>query len=282
MMIELTTEAKRCLDDYLGEMRTSLRGCPTVNNFDVERDVKEHIEKSLADAPTPVDSPALRAVLEQLGSPSQWIPEEDLPWKRKLRLGVHRVVKHLRSGPEDFRLAYLSIGLLVAAGFILPYDPDSPLMFMCACLSFLFSRAALATESDHQELGAQRWLLYPVLLLVYVPLAFTLLSWAAVIALPVGDELHERVEPLGQFSFEMVAAYASVTSTALWWFLLGLVLWRWPALVRNVFYPFVNGFRGRHGLILAAVGLLLLLGVLALGERSIPGGWRGLAGGWSG
>ena len=83
-MIELTDDARKCLDDYLGEMRASLAGCRSVDSLDVERDVMEHIEKSLAEAPSPVESAALEAVLEQLGSPSQWIPEEELSWWRKL------------------------------------------------------------------------------------------------------------------------------------------------------------------------------------------------------
>lgn len=272
-MIELTTAAQKCLDDYLGEMRASLRACPSVDGSDVERDVMEHIEKSLAEDPSPVDSPALCAVLDQLGSPSRWIPAEELSWQRRLRLGTDRLLKRLWSGPEDFRLGYLSTGLLALAGLLLGADPDSPLVLICVGVSFLFARAALAADSDHRRLGAQRWLLYPVLILVYSPLALAVLLWTAMAAIPLADELHENAEPLGRFSFEIVAAHSVVTSTALWWFVLGLVLWRWPVLVHNTFYPFANGFRGRYGLILAAVGLLVFVGALGLGWAAVSGDW---------
>ena len=263
-MIALTADAQKCLDAYLGEMRTSLRGCPSVDSSDVERDVTEHIEKSLAEAPTPVDSPALRAVLQQLGSPSQWIPEEDLSWRRLLRLGTRRLLTRLRSGPEDFRLVYLSIGLFALAIVLFTADAGRAWVLICVGFSFLFARAALTAESASAQLGAQRWLLYPVLILVYVPLALGLLLWT-VAATPLADLLHEEVEALGRFPFEVLAVHFTTTCTALWWFVLGLVLWRCPGLVRNTFYPFASGFRGRHGLVLGGFGFLVLIGAVAIG-----------------
>ncbi len=264
-MIALTADAQKCLDAYLGEMRASLRGCPSVDSSDVERDVTEHIEKSLAEAPTPVDSPALRAVLDRLGSPSQWIPEEDLSWRRRLRLGTRRLLNRLWSGPEDFRLAYLSIGLFALAILLIAADAGPAWVLICVAFSFLFVRAALAAESASAELRAQRWLLYPVLILVYPPLASALLFWVVVPGANVGDLLRTELGLVGRFPVEILATYSAVTSTALWWFVLGLVLWRWPGLVRNTFYPFASGFRGRHGLVLGGFGFLVLVGALAIG-----------------
>jgi hypothetical protein len=237
-----------------------------VDSSDVERDVTEHIEKSLAEAPTPVDSPALRAVLDQLGSPSQWIPEEDLSWRRRLRLGTRRVLNRLWSGPEDFRLAYLSIGLFALAILLFTAIASPAWGLICVGFSFLFARAALAAESASQDLGAQRWLLYPVLILVYLPLALLLLLWTVAVT-PLVDLAQEEVEPLGRIPFEMLAIHFAASFTALWWLVLGLVLWRWPRLVRNTFYPFANGFGGRHSVALGLVGLLIL--VVAV----VVGGW---------
>jgi hypothetical protein len=271
-MIELTADAQKCLDAYLGEMRASLAGCPSVDSSDVERDVMEHIDNSLSEAPTPVDSPALDAVLDQLGSPSQWIPEEELSWGRKLRFEARRVLTRLYSGPEDFRLAYLSIGLFALAILLTTADAGSAWVLICVGFSFLFARAALAAESASQQLGAQRWLLYPVLILVYVPLALGLLLWTVGPTPPLADLLHGEVEPLGRFPFEMLAAHLTVTSTALWWLLLGLVVWRWPALARNTFHPFADGFGGRHGVLLGLVGLLILAVAVVVGALTLWGG----------
>jgi hypothetical protein len=90
-MIELTSPAQKHLDSYLGELRTTLAGCRSVDSFDVERDVMEHIEKSLSEAATPVDLSALSDVLERLGSPSQWIPEEELSWRRKAFVRLRQI-----------------------------------------------------------------------------------------------------------------------------------------------------------------------------------------------
>ena len=135
-MIELTTRAHKHLDRYLGEVRASLAACPSVDSVDVERDVREHIDKSLSESPKPVDLPDLARVLEQLGSPSQWVTEEELPWRRKLRLRIRRIVTRLCSGPEDFRLAYLSIALFALALFTFAAGA-APLAFFFFGFSFL-------------------------------------------------------------------------------------------------------------------------------------------------
>ena len=49
-MIELTEAARNCLDQYLSELRVSLAGCPSVSRSEVESDVMQHIETSLAGA----------------------------------------------------------------------------------------------------------------------------------------------------------------------------------------------------------------------------------------
>lgn len=274
-MVELTTAAKRCLDDYLGEMRASLRGCPSVDSADVERDVTEHIEKSLAEAPSPVESSALQEVLEQLGSPSQWIPEEELSWWRKL-------VVAWRSGPEDFRLGYISIAILGAGALSLGLEAPPAIPFVCVVFSFLFSRAAVAAAADPAELGPQRWLLYPALISVYFIFLACVLFWPVVPACALADpsveaeftfhditELEPRSEPLRTGVSEGIplsirlSTLFGIASTAFWWFLLGLVGWRWPVLVRNTFYPFANGFRGLHAIVFGGFGLLVFVGMLA-------------------
>ena len=145
------------------------------------------------------------------------------------------------------------------------------MMLICVGVSFLFARAALAIDSDHQRLGAQRWLLYPVLILIYLPLALALLLWTVGFMPLLADLLHKDVETLGRFPSPVLAVHLTVTFTALWWFLLGLVLWRRPGLVRNTFYPFTNGFRGGHGLMFGAFGFLILVGALVLGGWVLSG-----------
>ena len=62
-MVELTDAARRCLDEYLAEVRSSLRHCPSVDVAEIERDVVEHIQHALSGTEEAVDAPELRGVL---------------------------------------------------------------------------------------------------------------------------------------------------------------------------------------------------------------------------
>ena len=156
-MKTFTEDARKHLDKYLQQIRIYLQGCQSVDADEVERDVMEHIEEALEGAEEPVSFNALDAVLKRLGHPSQWVPIEELPWWRRMTF-------RLRTGPEDWRLAYLSIGILVL-GILF-----GRLFFLAILASFCVSRAALSMVEDPNELGAQKWLIYPSLILVYISL----------------------------------------------------------------------------------------------------------------
>ena len=275
MMIELTVGAERHLNEYLGELRASLADCPSVSIEDVERDVTEHIEKSLSEAPTPADLPALREVLEQLGSPSQWIPVEELSWKRRCRLMLRRgrlasrqALLQLRSGPEDYRLAYLSIATLALAILLIEAEAEPLWSIAFLGLSFIFARASLAAAGTPEALGSQRWLVYPVLVLVYSSLAAGLLLWTLPVALVAALEIDHPIW-YEQYPVWIIRGHFFAASIALWWMLLGAICWRWPALVQNTFYPLGAGFRRWHGLLLGIVGLLILIVTMAFGRSMI-------------
>src|SRR5205823_4793560 len=102
------------------------------------RDVRGHIEAELAGQPEPIGAGSLRAVLDRLGSPGTWVPAEELP-------GWRRVLGRLRSGPEDWRLAYLTLAgsilgplLFLSGPFLWPLEP------ILMITSFLMARATLA------------------------------------------------------------------------------------------------------------------------------------------
>lgn len=249
-MIALTDEAQARLDFYLGQVRLSLRGHRSVEPAEVERDIAEHIEGELSGVGRPVPAAELDKVLRQLGSPEQWVPAEDLVWWRKSLL-------RLRVGPEDWRLAYLSLGLLVL-GFFVP-----PFLALAIPAAFLLARAAVALAGERGEaLGAQRWLLYPALLLVYAPAAVALLGWPvpALFAFSAwwsGRPLPEAFPDLRAWIPEV--GWAAL-ATGVWLLLLSLVSARLPRLLDTLFAPFAaspSRWRTRSLLIL---GLVLLLG----------------------
>jgi len=194
---------------------------------------------------------ALDGVLARLGSPRQWVPPEAMHWWGKLIL-------KLRTDSEDWRLAYISFSFLLI-GFVLMFLV-SPLQVVFFAASFITARAALAAAGD-EDLGAQKWLIYPILLMVSGAFALTLVFGPALLAGVIGAELHEvswirRDSHMGVVAFVITSA-ALVSS--LWWMLLGLVFCKWPSLVRVPMRPFADGFNRRRALALSGAGVLLLL-----------------------
>jgi hypothetical protein len=121
-MIRLSDTAQELLDRYLEHIRACLRGCKTVDADEVERNIIEHIDSELEGATAAVSFEQLDAVLKRLGSPRQWIPEEELPWWRRImptfRADVedlHRPVPTLKAvwlGWEKLRILYNAILLV--------------------------------------------------------------------------------------------------------------------------------------------------------------------------
>lgn len=362
-MTYLTPEAQQRLDEYLTEVRAALAGCRTVDPDEIEQDICAHIAAEFPPSYGPVSRLSLEPVLARLGSPEQWVPEEErTAWRRwrarlqhvrdagleagqmalarlrRLRGGARKLgrlararlhgvpgharqagrfaVEHLRGlpgharqvgglavgslqqagglalqplrglrdsgrrvrssglawlrqGPEDWRLAYLAFGLL-AVGLIIP-----PLLIGLLPASFCVARAAVAVAQDRGEpLGAQRWLIYPPLVLFGVFLFLLIFLWPLAPAFGVAHQLwhthREEVVAAVQLPRSWVDA-ALITSVAagalaLWWVVLGTVLWAAPRVAVAVFRPFADGF-GRQqagALVLTGLGVLALLLSLAV------------------
>jgi len=249
-MVELSENAQKGLDDYLRQVRSYLSWSKSLDRDEVEQNIAEHIERELEDAPEPVSAGVLEGILARLGSPRQWVPPEALSWWGKL------IIK-LPTDSEDWRLAYVSFGLLLAGSIFLFFSPLWIVLFPAA---FITARAALAAVGSPEKLGAQKWLLYPGLLLICVPLALTLLAGPGLIAGIVGGELHEiawirRDSNMGVVAFVITSA---ALVTGLWWMVMGLVFCKWPGCLRRLFRPFADGFNRRWALALSGAGLLLL------------------------
>jgi len=214
-MTEFTPEAETRYEQYLQRVRTCVGLCPSADADDVVQDVREHVEKEFQDRPGPVAAEDLQAVLDRLGSPDQWIGE-DMSWWR-------RAAEHLRKGPEDWRLAYLSLGVLVFGTAL-----TGPLGILG---SFCLSRAALAVSAPG-EIEAKKWLIYPSLVIVYVLLAATVLLWP-VFPLCGTIELFERHSPYsrgGLFDHDglgsiLATGCAVMVGLTVWWMLLRRRFW---------------------------------------------------------
>ncbi len=250
-----TEDARSDLKRYLRRVRNALRPHPSVDADEVELEIKGHIEAELAGEPAPVTAEALRGVLERLGSPNDWVPDDELPAWRKLLL-------RLSTGPEDWRLAYISLGLFVAG--LIPF-PVAPLLLLA---SFLVARAGLRMLEERGEpAGARVWFFYPPLLFIYSVIVLAVISIAAVVPLAITDGLAAgpNLPPdlFGirglLFSWISIPDWLGATLLAVlvggsWVTVLALILARLTGFVRALFWPFAERLQTRHGLRIASAG----------------------------
>ena len=253
MIIALSENAEKSLHDYLRQARAYLRRSKSVDADEVEQNITEHIENELEGEAEPVSRDVLDAVLKKLGRPQQWVPMEELPW-------WWRIIFRLRSGPEDWRLAYISLALLVAGILTLPYPPAGIILILAG---FLCSRAALSVDTDTEKLKAQKWLLYPSLIIVYFFVLLALLTWP-LIFLPLVDEYeHTLIESISRFSNEtdywFMAITVVVCGLGLWWSILAAIILKPRKLLRVTFYPFAEMLRSKWAIRLLLVGLAMLI-----------------------
>lgn len=262
MTATLTLDAQQRLDRYLGQVRALLRGAPKLDAGEVERDIRAHIEAELGPAEVPVSAQRLEEVLRRLGSPSQWVGEEEVPpWRRLLA--------RLHSG-EDWRLAYLCLAT-TGLGLLLTFA-GTPFGLAFFAAGYLLARAALALADERGEpLGARRWLIVGSIAVVVIPVLFALLAGPLLPLGPVGyDEGWYAGTFIGRAAADPPGRAALVhtgliaLSLGAWWLILaGLwgVLWRLlGSFARPIYEP-----RAAHRARLAIAGLtLLIIGCVAL------------------
>ncbi len=249
-MIEMTPSARERLDNYLQRMRTELRGTRAVVADEVEQSVREHIEIALANAQTPVGATEVIGVLDRLGPPERWLADEERPILR-------RFMDRLRSGPEDWRLAYLAFGLFVASFLFLPVGG-----ILLIIPGMLVSRAYVEFARDRGEpLGARRWLVYPS---IAVALAFALGLLIVgppvpLLAFAFNDNGFERLLDIprtrdGEIRFVLGTGAVLFGS---WWIIAAAFCAAFLRPIRFVFAPLLDGVRRRHFAVLAAIGALV-------------------------
>src|SRR4051812_13496348 len=167
----MTPEAAARFAEYLAHARVALDGCAELSPDDVEDDIRAHIAAEFPAGTGWIRLDQLEAVLARLGTPEQWVSEtgrsnwrRSVDWVRSGPRAVRRSVQDaaatLRHGPDDWRLAYLTFGLLVLGVIIFP------LAVVFLPVSYLLARAAVSLARERNApLGPQRWLVYPPLVI---------------------------------------------------------------------------------------------------------------------
>jgi hypothetical protein len=220
--------------------------------------VNEHIENELGDTTEPVSSEQLGAVLKKLGSPLQWVPEEEIPWWRKFIIRIH-------SGPEDWRLAYLSFGLLLL-GFIF-----LPSFFVFLVASYLVSRAAISFSNYNLQVEEQKWLLYPSLIIVNVMIFSALLLWPLTITIDVGYGFASKINRshsqfYGEIRYLIMAVSFVISSLGLWWLIFASFLMKKTKLIQTLVRPFNDILKKKYLWVfwLISLGMFLIFAVIGL------------------
>jgi len=257
----------------------------TADVNDVLAELEAHVEQALADAPQPVPLDALRPVLERLGRPREWITGEDMTWWR-------RTVLRLRTGPEDWRLAYAALAANVTGLILFPYMCTA---FVFLMAGFVLSRACLADRSAELPEG-QKWLVYPSPIAVYLLLAITVVVILPILAGAGGFDQSYRslrhasweyargdsdVPPPSAGYYPAVfkfvglhpettgsidaragifGVWVGVVSAGLWWIILALMLRsrRVVKAAQAMFHPFMPRSLGRWPKLLLTLGIILV------------------------
>jgi hypothetical protein len=252
MMVALSPEAQSHLERYLRQIQTTLRGHPSVDADEVARDVLGHIDTELSGQLEPIEASRLLDVLDRLGAPEEWLPDDDHPAGRQPSEAVS-------SEPEDWRLASVTLALFLAgpALFLGPMMlwPLPPLLFV---LSFLCARVTLALFAERDvHLSARRWLIYPPLIVWYGIFLVALVGGPVLLTTVfVADDPMLRSRLTGWFgeaawmgALGMIGALLGI-----WWILLGQLLGKFPRGVHVAFRPFADWFDRRHAMRVALLG----------------------------
>jgi hypothetical protein len=283
-MPRFTPEAQLRFDEYLDHARAALAGCTEVSPEDIEQDVRAHIAAEFPPGSGWVRLDQLEAVLVRLGRPDQWVTDEDRPawrrsidWVRTRPAAVGRRVRvateRLRHGPDDWRLAYITFGLLLVGIFLFP------LLVVLLPASYLVGRAALSRARDAgQTLGGQKWLIYPPLLIVSVPLLLGLLLWPLGVGGAIADDVcrHNRDSiqavlelPRGLCEF-LTYVYCMGGALSVWWVILGGVFLVAKRLPAALFPPLISKPGHSFGAWLFAPGVVLFAVWASATARTVP------------
>jgi hypothetical protein len=257
IMAALSPEAQTRLDGYLKQIRSALTGRPSIDADEVERDVLGHIDAELSGAPEPISVSRLLEVLDRLGAPQEWVPDDEPAWRRPFST--------LSSGQGDWRLAGLTFFLFLF-GPLLFMSPRMlwPMPPVLMVGSFIVARVTLALLDERGEApGPRRWLIYPPLVMWYLVFAVVLFAAPALLVISAANDvpgISDALVRVVQAPLWAAVPAAAAVAIGLWWVIVGLLIALKPAIFRTFFWPFAEGFGRRHALGVAVAGALLAVG----------------------
>lgn len=248
-----TPDASQYFETWLGRIRTSVAGDPTVDPEDVAQDLRAHVHAELAAAPEPVTMGELARVLESLGTPAEWnVTAKDQPkerlhvrFERDVVAGVREIQKRVAA---DLGMPLL-VGVVTVAGMVTFYDGG----ILLVLLAYFVARSKV-TYAPETVTGRKRWL-------VYAPLAIGAGSLTALVLF--FPTMLKDGPSGGYFRAE------DMWVLGLWWLFVGFVAAREVRRVRTLLKPFADGFERSHARMVMLVGAALMIAAtVALFPRS--------------
>ena len=237
-----TPDASQHFETWLGRVRTSVAGDPSVDPEDVAQDLRAHVHAELALAPEPVTVGELERVLVSLGAPTEWSDMAKAAPKERFHVRFERdVVAGVREMQRRIAAGWgmpLLLGLLTVVGVLTFYSGGVVLV----AIAYFFARS-IVTYDPASLAGRQRWF-------VYAPLALGAGGLTTLVLLfPVSMEIGVVRGPHGSYSMSGL-----IWVLGLWWLFVGFIAGREVKRVQTLLKPFADSFDKSHARVLMLVG----------------------------
>ena len=235
------TDASRHFESWLGRVRLSMAGDPSLNADDITHDLRAHVHAELEGSDGPVTVGALDRVLNSLGNPTQW-SEAGKPPRQPPPVRFYTGASETFADWQQKLAGEWGIPamlLLVTIVGILTFDDiiGVPLLLF----AYFMARSQVTYAAD-RLVGARKGI-------VYFPLA---VGSGVLVGLVLGFPLtFDTVRGPNQFEHLWILGS--------WWILVGLLAAREPKRVRSALKPFAETFDSSHGRMLSMVGLAFLI-----------------------
>lgn len=239
-----TPDASQHFESWLGRVRSSVAGDPTVDAEDVTQDLRAHVHAELEAAPEPVTVGDVDRVLVSLGTPAQWSVTTKDASKERIHIRLERNVM-AAVGEVQQRLATTDLGTLVLVGVLSLVGLvtlNDGFGLVCLAVAYFVARS-MVTYAPEKVTGRKRWL-------VYLPLAIGAASVTAlVLCFPMMLEIGANGGP-----HPSPFSVGTVWALGLWWMFVGFVAGREVKRVRTALKPFADGFDHSHARMLMLIG----------------------------
>ena len=236
-----TSDASQHFEAWLGRVRLSVAGDPTLDVDEIAQDLRAHVHAELAATPEPVTRGELDRVLNSLGNPTQWSdtlkPPRPAPAVRFYTGATDTVTDWQQKLAGEWGKPVLLVLLTLIA--IPTFDDVIGIPLMA--FAYFVARSQL-TYGPEQAAGRRKWMLY-------FPLA---VGSGLLVGIVLGFPL--TFDGTGRSNqFELLWVLGS------WWVLVGILAAREPRRVRAALKPFADTFDASHGRMLSMLGAAFLI-----------------------